>query len=415
LPSPSEPERRRAAGAWVVYDLANTIFALGVVGLYLPEWMTRSGVPDAALAVTQATAGVLVILGAPWVGARSDHRRRRMPALITTTLIAVTATMFLTTGPVALTFALLGLALVALNIGSVVYDALLPTVSTEETRGILSGRGVGVGYLGSFVGLGIGYLTLEVLDLGYAAAFRAMAVAFLLFALPAFRWIREGQRPPLPGPPPRLRRVAVDLVGSWRRASRYPAVMRFLIARFLYTDAINTLVGGFLTIFAIEELDLDSAGARNLLGIAIVGAIAGGILGGRLVERRGPADVLRTVLAMWVVAIGSGVVAAVTGFTELGWAIGPIGGFALGGTWAADRVIMIRVSPPRHLGEFYGLYATVGRFATIVGPLAWALIVDVLGWGRTAAIGALGLFIAAGWWTLRGLDDSRRVWPAELV
>ena len=415
MPSPSEQHSRRAANAWVVYDLANTIFALGVVGLYLPEWMTRVGVPDSALALTQATAGVVVILGAPWVGARSDHRRRRMPALIITTVVAVTATVFLTTGPVALTFALLGLALVALNIGSVVYDALLPAVSTEETRGIISGRGVGIGYVGSFVGLGIGYLTLEVLDLGYAATFQAMAGAFLLFALPAFRWIHEPDRPPLHGDPPRLRRVAVDLVGSWRRAARHPPVMRFLLARFLYTDAINTLVGGFLTIFAIEELGLDSAGARNLLGIAIVGAIAGGILGGRLVERRGPTNVLRIVLAMWVIAIGAGVVAALTGLTELGWAIGPIGGFALGGTWAADRVIMTRVSPPRHLGEFYGLYATVGRFATIIGPLVWALIVDVLGWGRTAAIGALGLFIAAGWWTLRGLDDSRRAWPAELM
>jgi UMF1 family MFS transporter len=71
---------------------------------------------------------------------------------------------------------------------------------------------------------------------------------------------------------------------------------------------------------------------------------------------------------------------------------------------------MTRVSPPSHLGEFYGLYAMVGRFATIAGPLAWAIIVDVIGLGRNVAMGALGAFIVIGWWVLRGVDDTPRRW-----
>jgi UMF1 family MFS transporter len=71
---------------------------------------------------------------------------------------------------------------------------------------------------------------------------------------------------------------------------------------------------------------------------------------------------------------------------------------------------MTRVSPPRHLGEFYGLYATVGRFATILGPLTWALIVDGLGLGRNAAMGSLIGFVALGWWILRKVDDAERPW-----
>jgi MFS-type transporter involved in bile tolerance (Atg22 family) len=66
---------------------------------------------------------------------------------------------------------------------------------------------------------------------------------------------------------------------------------------------------------------------------------------------------------------------------------------------------MVHLSPRERLGEFYGLYATVGRFASILGPLTWALVVDVLGWGRRAAMGALAVFIFLGWLNLRQVNE----------
>ena len=412
MPPAADVPARSATAAWVTYDLANTIFALGVVGLYFPDWLTSRGIPDSRLSIVVAMAGIVVIFLAPWIGARSDAIGRRVPGLMATTLAAIAATSLLGLEPIAVTFIALGFALVAVNTGSVLYDALLPDVSTPATQGRVSGIGVGVGYVGSFIGLGIGAVALDVMGWSHVTAFRLLALGFLVFAIPAFVFIREPAHHT--SPPQALRKVVVDLVHSWRRAAEYPDLFRFLIARFLYTDAINTLIGGFLTIFAIEELGLDRAGSRNLLAIAILTAIFGGFLGGAMVERLGPKRVLQIVLAMWVGAIGFGVAAAITDLTHLVWLIGAVGGFALGGTWASDRVIMTRVAPPRHLGEFYGLYATVGRFATVLGPLVWALIVDVLDWGRTAALGTLGLFIAAGWVVLHGVDDAWREWPDDL-
>jgi UMF1 family MFS transporter len=323
----------------------------------------------------------------------------------------VGATSLLTASGVPATFVLLGVALVAVNVGSVTYDALLPFVSTERNRGLVSGLGVGVGYLGSFIGLGIGAVTLSAW--GYLGTFRSLAAGFLLFSLPIFLLVRETASP-RPGPPPPVRTVASDLVAAWGRARRHPGVVRFLTARFLYTDAINTLLGGFLTIFLQTELGFAIDESRTLLAIAIVGAMIGGFAGGAAIRRFGPRRVLGLMLALWVVAIACGVLAAVAGTPQVAWAIGPLGGIALGGTWAADRVVMTRISPPRHLGEFYGLYATVGRFATIVGPAVWAVIVDGLHLGREVAVAALGLFVAAGWTVLRGVDDSVRTWPQEL-
>jgi len=387
---------RRSTAAWVLYDLANTIFALGVIGLYVPDWLISAGLPDSALALVEATAGIVVIFAAPWIGARSDHEGRRLPALRRTTIAAVAATSLLAAGPPALTLVALGFALVAVNTGAVVYDALLPEVSTPTSRGRVSGLGVAAGYVGSFVGLGIGTLGLDVLGWGHSATFRLLAVAFLLFALPAFGLIDEPDRGRRPGRPPGPGAVVPGLAASWRTASGHPGLVRFLVGRFLYTDAVNTLVGGFLAIFAVTELGLDLVGSRNLLGVAIAFAVVGGLVTGRLVERFGALPVLRLMLVGWLVAFAAGIGFALADTTTGAWTIGAVGGVALGGTWTADRVLMMRLSPPEQLGEMYGLYATVGRFATVLGPLTWTLVAEWLGWGRVAAMGALALFVLAG-------------------
>ena len=407
-----EAPSRLSVASWVVYDLANTIFALGVVGLYFSDWLVDAGQPDSALAAVQISAAAVVIFLAPWAGARSDVRGTRIPTLIVTTLVAVLATALLATGPVWMTLVMLWFAVVGVNTGSVVYDALLVDVSTPENRGFISGLGVGVGYVGSFIGLGIGIVTLDILGWSHAATFRTLAVAFLVFAIPSFVFITErGGR--ADEPLPRLSQIASRLLQAWRTATQYEGVVRFLVGRFFYTDAINTLIGGFLAIFIIDELGLDRGFFTALMGIAIAAAIGGGLGAGPLIARLGPLRVLRGVLLVWVVAIAAAVSAALTGETDVAWVIGPLGGIALGVTWASDRVVMARVSPPRHLGEFYGLYATVGRFATIAGPLVWAIAVDLLDLGRTVAVGALGGFVVVAWFILGRVDDRERAWGPD--
>lgn len=405
---------RLSVASWVTYDLANTIFALGVGGLYFAEWVTDNGAPDIALSLTIDAAMIVVIATSPWIGAASDHAARRVRFLIPTTLLAVTATFFLASAGLTGSLVIYAFALVGFNLGGVVYDALLPDVSTEENRGRVSGWGVGVGYVGSIIAVILGGLLLDAY--GYPTLFKAIAIAFLVFAMPAFFFIRERPRHRRRGPKASIGGSLRQLIAAWRRARTYEGVVPFLVGRFLYGDAINTLIGGFLTIFVINELDFSDDEVQNLLALAILTAIAGGIVGGRLTDRLGPRRTLHFALYIWMVAIVGGIVAASGDQRALAWIVGGAGGFALGTTWAADRVYMARISPPRYLGEFYGLYATVGRFATLLGPLAWGLIVDVLGFSRSAAMGALLVFLVAGRLVLGKVNDEPRSWgPEDLV
>lgn len=405
-------DARRSVWSWVVYDLANTIFALGVVGLYVPDWLLSVDRPDRDLALVQVAAAIVVIFLAPWAGARTDATGVRLPTLRLTTLVAVAATFFFASGPEPLTLVLLWVAVIGVNTGSVVYDALLVDVSTPATRGWISGLGVGVGYIGSFVGLGLGLLAFDVFDWGYSGTFKAMSLGFLVFAFPAFLFITETPLPS-PAPKPALGDVVRRVISAWKTASRYEGVVRFLGGRFLYTDAINTLLAGFLSIYVIDELGMSRTDVTVILGTAIAAAVLGALGAARILDRVSPIRILRVVLVIWVIGLAAVVMAGVTGVHSLAWVLGPVGGIALGATWSADRVVMVRISPPRHLGEFYGLYATVGRFATIIGPLAWAVVVDVLGWGRNAAMGALAGFVALAWVVLAKVDDSPRQWAPE--
>jgi UMF1 family MFS transporter len=396
--------------AWVSYDLANTIFSLGVVGLYLPQWILENGLPDSALSLSTAGAGLVVAFLAPWVGARTDYRRNRIRALAITTAVAVSGTLLLAVGPTLLTMVIFGISLIGFHVGSSVYDALLLDVSTPQTRSRVSGLGVAIGYVGSFIGLGIGSV---VLGMGgqYSTVFRSLAVGFAIFSLPAFFLIRPAPRALPSGKPPRLSRIGADLLKSWKATRNYPHLTRFLVGRFCYTETVNTLIGGFLAIYATEEAGLSTSEVTALLGVAILASMVGGFFGGWLAARLGPGAAVRLILKLWIVTIALGVTAGVWGITLLIWIAGLSGGVALGGLWATDRVVMTGLSPTHRLGEFYGLYATVGRFAAVVGPLLWGLIVDGLGMSRHAAMISLMIVAVIALYVLRGINPGAAYEP----
>ncbi len=150
-----------------------------------------------------------------------------------------------------------------------------------------------------------------------------------------------------------------------------------------------------------------------MLAYGILASIAGGFGGGRLTERIGPRRTLHLALYVWMAAWVFGLLAAALDAKSLGTTLVIMGGLALGTTWSADRTYMARISPPERFAEFYGLYATVGRFATILGPLVWALIADVAGLGRMAAMSALFFFLVVARVMLNKVDDSPRDWSGQ--
>jgi MFS transporter, UMF1 family len=386
----------RSKASWVVYDMANTVFSLGVVSLYFPLYLNGLGLPDRAFAVAASASMAVMLVLSPALGALSDAARRRVPFLVASTLVCVAATAMLGFVHWGLALALFALANVGFLAGLVFYDALLPAVSTAANRGRVGAVGVAVGYLGSLVALGTGRSILAAWPGDYQAVFVAVALLFLVLALPAFFWIRE---------PAKEGRFSASTIGPvtrqaflglWRLVREPGDMSRFLVARVFYSDAVNTMIL-FMGIYVTTELGMAEAQVTLVLLFGILGAALASPAWGWLVDRRGAAPTLRLVLWAWALGLAGVVALPWTGLpSSTFYGLAAWLGACLGGSWSADRPLVVELSAPERVGTNYGYYGMVGRFSAIVGPLLWTVVVDTLQWGRQAAVASLLLFVLVG-------------------
>src|SRR5688500_17756290 len=114
--------------------------------------------------------------------------------------------------------------------------------------------------------------------------------------------------------------------------------------------------------------------------------------------------------------------AAIIGFFTLPpWTLFSVAcsaGLFLGGIWSADRPLMLRLTPPTRIGEFYGLYGMVGRFSAVTGPLIWAAVTAVTirrfglepKVGQGIAVLVLLSMVLISHFILRPVTDTPREW-----
>ena len=398
---------KKSLFSWLLFDLANTVYAFIIPGLYFSVWLvSEKGWTDQQLGLATSTAMVIVAILGPWIGRKSDSSQGKKKILLLMTVICIISTFLLGTFSVETSVLLFIFSLIGFNLGSVVYDALLVSVSNEENRGKISGLGVAFGYTGSLIGFGVATL-LQNMGYSYIEIFKSVAILFLLFSLPAFFFIEEKITTDKKIKINILNSLSI-VINSWKHSRQYEGLTRFLVGRFFYADAINTLISGLLAVYLVEEVGLTPADSQSILALAIVVSIIGGYIFGKAADLYGPRKLILISITCWMISLSLAIIA--TEFNQL-WLIyvtGVLGGFNIGGIFAVDRVFMTRLSPEKHLGEFYGLYSTVGRFATILGPILWGLIVNSLGLGRNVAMGSLILLLAISYYIIHGVSDNVR-------
>ena len=363
-------------------------------------------------------SALAVALAGPVCGAVADHTGRRKPWLAVFTVLTVAATAMLWFALPGADWVLWSLAFVALanfgfEMGMVFYNAMLPDLAGAGRIGRVSGWGWGLGYMGGLASLAVALVFLVQaepapfgLDKETAEHVRATAPLVAgwvaVFALPLFVLTPDAGPTGL-APALALKRGLGTLVRTIRDIREHGLIARFLLARMIYTDGLNTLFA-FGGIYAAGTfgMKLDEV---ILFGIALnVTAGLGAALFAWVDDRIGPK---RTIMISLVALTVLGALVLVVQSKTLFWIFAVMLGVFVGPAQAASRSMMARLAPEHLRGEMFGLYAFSGKATAFVGPalLAW---VTTLAGSQRAGMATILVFLAAGMALLWPLPEPGR-------
>jgi UMF1 family MFS transporter len=394
---------RAAQWAWGLTAWANHAFITTVVVGLFPIFFDRywaAGLPGTRstfyLGLTNSSASFIVMLLAPTLGALADRRaQKRLWFGLFTALGVISTTLLSQSGAGRWGFALLvfGLGSIGFWGGSSFQDALLTHVAGPREVNRISAFGFALGYLGG--GLLFLFNVLLVLHPAWFAlpsATAAMRVAFLdvalwwlLFTLPMFRYVPEAAASRQPT-------GWRELAATVRQVLRDRAVLQFLLAYWLYIDGINTL-----QVMAVDfgtKLGLPASALIQALLLVQFVSFPCALVFGRLGDRIG---------ARASIYIGLAVFIAVTVFgyfmhTALQfYVLAAVVGTVQGGVQALSRSYFTRLIPAGHSGEYFGFYNMLAKFAAVLGPVAMGLVALASGSQRLSILVLIVFFVVGGW------------------
>ena len=186
------------------------------------------------------------------------------------------------------------------------------------------------------------------------------------------------------------------------------SVFMFIIAYFLFNDAIVTAANNF-SIFLEQVWGVDDTiKTYIMLGILITSAI-GGALSGLIADRFGHKRTLMFILCGWVIILPA--IGLTTNFT-LFVIFTTIMGLWFGSNWTVSRSVMSYLAPKGKHNLTFAYFGVAERASSLVGPIVWGLIVTnmvSIGVFRyRLAVVAVTLFIVIGLFFLWKVKDDRK-------
>jgi len=416
------PASRLGSFSWCLYDWANSAFPTVITTFVFPAYFIKAIAADEISGTSQwgwtlSLSGLAVAVAAPLLGAVADYAGRRKPWILAFTLLSAVLTGLLWNAKPDVAFILLALVLAgganfAFEMAMVFYNAMLPDLTTRGRIGRLSGWGWGLGYAGGLACLGVALVALvqaEVpvfgLDKETSEHLRAMgplvALWMVVFAVPLFLWTPD--RPSTgKAAGEAIREGWAALVNTIRRVREFRTVVRYLIARMIYIDGLNTLFA-FGGIYAAGTFGMDFS-ELILFGIAINVTAGLGAAGFAWIDDWiGPKRTIQ-IAVTGLMFLGSALL-VVEGKTMF-WVFALPLGIFVGPAQAASRSLMAHLAPADMRTEMFGLYALSGKATAFLGPalLAW---VTVAFDSQRAGMATIIVFFVVGLFLLAGVPDQR--------
>jgi UMF1 family MFS transporter len=397
--------------AWCLYDWANSAFATTVMAALFPPFFREIAIAGGLAPVTATatwgylTAGTLLLaaVAAPLVGRYGDRSGRSRTFLLVSAGFGIVFTGLLAaigSGHWRLAAASFVAADLGFALSIVFYESLLPHLVPTTELDRISARGYALGYLGGGLLLAVNACwVLRPEWFGFAgteaavrASFLSVAVWWLVFTVPLVRHV--------PSPPAAMGPAVLPMpaLTGWRRLTavfreirRFPELLLFLVAYWIYNDGIGTIIK-MATAYGSEI----GIATGDLVAALVITQFVGfpcTLLFGRLAARVGARSALLGALGVYLlVCIGGFFLTAAWQFYVLAAVVGTV----QGGAQALSRSIYASMVPRHHSAAFFGFYATSGKLAGIAGPLAFGAVAQATGASRLAILVLAVFFIVGG-------------------
>lgn len=406
------PASQRQLVAWAFYDWASSPFFAVIITFVFATYVTTAVAADeiqgTALWSRMTVIGALIIaFTSPILGAIADVGGPRKPWLATFTLASSAATALLWLVAPDEDYLLLALVLVLVanvtnEIGQAFYNAMLPDLAREDQIGRWSGWGWGLGYMSGIVALGL-ILVVFIqpdpppfgLDKATAEPVRIVGplvgVWFVLFALPLF--LMTPDKPRTRQPFGRTVRHGITmLLATLKDVRRNANIAKFLLARLVYNDGLNTLFA-FGGIYAAGTFGM-TLNEVLLFGIALNVTAGLGAFGFAFMDDRigSKPTILLAIAGLFV----AGTVALLAHDKTTFWIVALFIGIFVGPAQSASRSLMARLAPPDQRTEMFGIYALTGKVTAFIGPALFGLATQYFQTQRAGMATILVMFVVGG-------------------
>ncbi len=416
------PEQR----AWAWYDCGNSAYFTTVITAVFPAFFASyaaagmsPGEATTRYGIITTVAMALVAVLSPILGAYGDFTARRKQLLVLFASLGILATFLLTTiseGGWRWAAAIFVLGNLGVSGSLVFYDSMLPSVAKADETDRVSSAGYALGYLGGGVLLVVnlawilspGTFGLPSTVAATKLSFASVGVWWFVFMLPLLRRVPEPPRLVEPGETPAtspIRATFSRLGRTFRDIRQYRQAFLALLAMLVYQDGIQTIIR-FAGIYGAEVGVGQSQQIAAFAMVQFVGvpfAFMFGSLGARIGTKRA------IFLALGVYAVAATLGYFMTNATHF-FILAALVATVQGGAQALSRSLFARLIPPAKTSEYFGFYAVVERFATVLGPLVFTLSGMLTGSSRSAVLGMIVFFVAGGWLlSLVDVEEGERV------
>jgi len=417
------------SGRWILYDWANSAFALTVLAAFFPllfrtEWsFDGDGSTTVRLGIANGVIGLLVAVLSPFLASLSSMSGHRKSYLIFWGIVSMTATAGLTFVPHGEWFAalaLFGVARIGFQFSNLFYDSMLVDVSSPQRYHRVSTLGFAFGYIGGAVLFAINVvISTNWESLGFSSeiatqrlAIFSVALWWLLFAIPLWKMkINSGKIVSTRS----FRRFKIMVSRSIETAQyviNNKNILMFLLAYWFYIDGVHTVVL-MATNFGLALGFTPQSLLIALFAVQLI-AFPSSILAGVFAERFRAKRVIAISIVVYIIITGVGGLTMSKPHHFTWFAIAT--GMVQGGIQALSRSLFQTIIPREKSTELFGIYNMVGKFAMVLGPILFALAQVVVNYfpnlagGETVRVGmsSLSILFFVGLFLLFRVREPRR-------